>query len=123
MKTVTEFINLAKDRKTYDDQKKRRFHRLGKAVMKTIVKELGLPEGTYSVRSNMGGSAVSGEIILHANRFYVQFYQTAFLGDHFLYRDCNGQDDYTGGRNMFYPYDKLEDLGGFVKILRKIANI
>ena len=123
MKTVTEFVTLATDRKVYDDQKKRRFHRLGKAIMKTIVKELGLPEGTYSIRSKTGGCTVSGEVILHANRFYVQFYQTAFLGDHFLYRDCKGQDDYTGGQNRFYPYSKLEDIGDFVKVIKKLAGI
>ena len=123
MKTTTEFIKLATDKKVYDDQKKRRFHRLGKALMRTIVKELGLPEGSYTIRSNMGGCTVSGEVILHANKFYVQFYQSAFLGDHFLYRDCNGQDDYTGGPNRFYNYSKLEDLGDFVKILRKLTGI
>jgi hypothetical protein len=123
MKTVDEFVDLVSERIAYDDQKKRKFHRLGKAVLKLVAKELGLTEGLYEIRSNKGGTAVSGEVILHHNRFYIQFYQTAFLGNCFLYRECDGQDDYCGKTNFFYKYEDLRDLGGFVQKIRKLTGI
>ena len=124
MKTLDEFVKIATDKIAYDEEKKRKFHRLGKAVLKLVAKELGLGEGTYAIRSNKGGTTISGEVILHHNRFYVQFYQTAFLGDCFLYRACDGMDDYCGkGPNFFCKYQDLKDLGGFARKIRRLTGI
>ena len=122
MKTLNEFIQIATDRVAYDDAKKRRFHRLGKAVMRMIVRELGLGESEYSISSNMGGMAVSGEVILHSDHLYVQFSQSAFLHDAFMYRTCDGRKDFCGGMNHWYKYSKLEDLSDFVGKLKELSG-
>ena len=122
MRTIDSFIQIATDKLAYDDVKKRKFHRLGKAVMKMIVKELGLSESEYTIRSNTGGVAVSGEVILHTDRVYVQFSQSAFLLDSFMYRACDGRDDFCGAGNHWYKYSKLEDLKDFVNKLKELGG-
>ena len=37
---------------------KKTFHRLGKTILKQLAEDLGLPAGSYDVRSCLGGSAV-----------------------------------------------------------------
>jgi hypothetical protein len=122
MNTVQEFAKLATDSIAYDETKKRRFHRLGKAVLKLITQELGLSKSEYTIRSNMGGVAVSGEVILHTDRVYVQFSQSAFLLDSFMYRACDGKDDFCGAGNNWYKYSQLGDLKDFVSKLRKVGG-
>ncbi len=56
----------------YDDVRKREFHRLARRQLGLLAKALDLPSGSYDLRSNMAGIAVSGEITLHAERIYVQ---------------------------------------------------
>ena len=49
----------------YEPERKRRFHAAARARLCKLAAELGLPAGSYDLRSNQGGVAVSGEIILH----------------------------------------------------------
>ena len=85
------------------------YHRLGKQVLRAIAKEMGLQSGTYDIRSNLGGTAVAGEVTLHSDNIYIQFCEP-MNGLEVLYRSCNGRKDYSGGRNNWMRYDDLCDL-------------
>lgn len=77
-------------------------HKDGAKFLKALAKELGLQPGQYSVRSNVAGIAVSGEVTLHADHLYVQLQESlSGPGLHLLYRSCRNQKDYTGGQNHF----------------------
>ena len=88
--------------------RKNKFHRLAKAVAKSVAKALGFDKGTYSIRSNAGGRLVSGEVILHSESLYIEF-SVDYLYRQFLYRTCKGTTDYTGGRNHWMEYWTLGD--------------
>ena len=95
----------------YDADAKAAFHSTGRARMRALAKALNLAPGTYDVRSNQGGIAVSGEVTLHAENVYVQASQSsmgASMG--ILIRTCEGRRDYTGGHNNFAPLDALNDI-------------
>ena len=96
---------------SYEPDRKRRFHATARARLKHLAAALGFTPGTFEVRSNQGGVAVSGEIILHHLCVYVQIYQPATRADSgILIRTCDGRRDYTGGRNHFAPLRLLNDL-------------
>lgn len=50
---------------SYNDDAKRQFASKGKKVLKALAEFMGLVKGTYDIRWNPGGIAVSGDIILH----------------------------------------------------------
>lgn len=77
------------------------FHVEGKKFLRDLAKEIGIPSGEYDIRSNKGGMAVSGEVTLHADRLYVQLYESAIApGVSILFRSCKSRGDYTGGQNF-----------------------
>lgn len=109
MKNIQALVDLVCcTRLDYNENAKKEFHRLGKLVARKIAKDLGLVKGTYSISSNMGGIAVSGEITLHAQDIYIQFSQNTFL-NLFMYRYCNGPKDFTGGINRWMHWKQLLD--------------
>ena len=61
----------------YDAAQKRVFHSTARARLRRLAGELGLAPGSYDLRSNQGGIAVSGEITLHHEQVYVQVSQSA----------------------------------------------
>jgi hypothetical protein len=96
---------------TYDDAQKRNFHLSGRKHLKALATALGFEPGSYDVRSNQGGVAVSGEVTLHHERIYVQICQPATGWDTgILIRTCQGRNDYTGGPNHFAPLSMLDDI-------------
>jgi hypothetical protein len=66
-----------KKRVAYDPGAKRQFHRHAQRQLKLLAAALDLTEEEYDLRSNEGGIAISGEIILHADWLYVQVSQSA----------------------------------------------
>ncbi len=95
----------------YNDAQKRSFHATGRKRLKALATALGLEAGTYDVRSNLGGIAVSGEATLHGENIYVQICQPATGWDSgILIRTCQGRKDYTGGANHFAPLSRLDDI-------------
>lgn len=93
----------------YNDAQKRRFHITGRTRLKALAAELGLAPGSFDVRSNLGGIAVSGEVILHSQNLYVQICQPATgANTGILIRTCKGRQDYTGGTNNFGPLSLLD---------------
>lgn len=90
--------------------KKDAFHKQGKAFMRKLAEALSLDKGTFDVRSNMGGIAVSGEITLHGESIYVQLDESCIhTGCSIMFRTCKGRDDCTGGSNNFIAVNDLLD--------------
>ena len=95
----------------YNDAQKRSFHLQGRKRLKALADALGFESGSYDLRSNRGGVAVSGEVTLHYDRLYVQICQPATGWDRgILIRSCEGRKDYSGGRNHFAPLSWLDDI-------------
>lgn len=98
----------------YDDRAKRLFHSRARSQLRRLAAALGLSPGSYDLRSNPAGIAVSGEITLHTERLYVQAAQLDMGHDNgILFRTCKGRKDYVGGPNNFASLDLLnspEDL-------------
>lgn len=81
---------------SYNDAVKEGFKKASTKALRQIAKSLNLAPGTYDIRFNAGGIAVSGDAILHHEKFYIN------LNDgQFYWRTCNGRKDYTGGMNRF----------------------
>lgn len=97
---------------------KDKFHSMGRARLRAIAKEMDLAPGTFDVRSNKAGPAVTGEVTLHAERFYLQI--GGSCGRTVLLRRCKGRRDYCGGRNFFLP---LELLNNVSEMARHCCNV
>ena len=105
----------------YDAAQKRRFHSTASARLRKLAIELGLPVGSYDLRSNQGGIAVSGEVTLHHEAVYIQVSQPATGWDTgVLIRTCRGRRDYTGGPNTFAPLSMLDDIPGLAARVRVV---
>src|SRR5260370_472348 len=88
----------------YDPEVKQRFHTAARARLRQLATTLGFPSGSFDLRSNPGGIAVSGEITLHHEDVYIQVCQPATGTDSgILIRSCQGRRDYTAARNHFSP--------------------
>jgi len=92
----------------YDEHAKRLFHSRARSQLRRLATALDLSPGSYDLRSNRAGIAVSGEITLHTERLYVQVSQSV-MGDAngILFRTCKGRKDYVGGSNNFASLDLL----------------
>jgi hypothetical protein len=94
----------------YDDTRKREFHRLARRQLGLVAKALQVPVGSFDLRSNRAGIAVSGEITLHADHLYVQVSQPfGGFDSGILIRTCEGRKDYIGGPNNFASLDLLHE--------------
>jgi hypothetical protein len=103
----------------YDDAAKRAFHSRARRQLKQLADALGLAPGSFDIRSNPGGIAVSGEATLHADHLYVQASQPPTAQDTgILFRTCQDRKDYHGGPNNFASLEFLnwpEDLARRIK--------
>lgn len=110
---------------SYNEGAKQMFHKYGKSVLRDIAARLNLKPGTYEVRSNMGGIAVSGEVTLHCETLYVQFSQfSTGCGQQFMFRSCKGLKDYTGGANQWAHYSDLaSDEKSIIYGLKKAGDL
>ncbi|MBC8737082.1 hypothetical protein F6X40_09705 [Paraburkholderia sp. UCT31] len=107
--------------------RKAEFHKDGAKFLRSLAAELELPKGSYDVRSNLGGIAVSGEVTLHHERLYMWMQES--LGSRgrviLTYRSCEGRKDYSGGRNNDVYVANLADpdrLEEFLSRCRSILN-
>ena len=89
----------------------------GRRVLRQLAKELGLEKGTFDIRKNAGGSAVSGESTLHGEWIYVQLGQSC-TGLGFMWRYCTGRKDYTGMSNNWASWKELLDLPKLAKKMK-----
>jgi len=108
----------------YDPEAKRAFHTQARRKLKQLADTLGLPPGSYDLRSNAGGIAVSGEATLHADRLYVQASQPATGHDTgILFRTCQGRKDYYGGPNNFASLDLLNRPEELVRRIKEACHV
>jgi hypothetical protein len=108
--------------------KKETLHTSGRSFLRGLAKELGMADGSFDVRSNKAGIAVSGEVTLHSDQLYVQLSESCMGrgGISLLYRNCAGRRDCVGGMNNFIDAAQLQDgaYSGFVakcKVLMETA--
>jgi hypothetical protein len=105
----------------YAPDQKRRFHASARARLRKLAVALGFAPGTYDLRNNEAGIAVSGEITLHHERVYIQVSQPSMGYDSgILIRRCEGRRDYTGGRNHFAPLWLLDDIPALAGRVRAV---
>jgi hypothetical protein len=109
---------------SYNEQHKRRFHTTARSRLKKLAAELGLKPGSYDLRSNRAGIAVSGEITLHHDRIYIQVGQFGLSSGHgILIRTCRGRRDYTGGPNHLVALTMLDDIPALAAAVCAITGI
>lgn len=102
-------MNLTVGSASYNETAKNQFKRESMALLRKVVKLLGLKKGTYDLRYNPAGIACSGDAILHTDNFYVSF-DLDVMG-WVLVRTCKGRKDYTGGPNRQYSFSELAQDG------------
>jgi len=107
----------------YDDAAKRRFHFCARSRLRRLATVLGLEPGSYDLRSNLAGIAVSGEITLHSDRLYVQVSQSVMGHDSILFRTCKGRKDYCGGPNNFASLDLLNRSDDLARRIREACHV
>ena len=106
----------------YDDTQKILFHSTARNRLKRLAEELGLPAGSYDLRSNKAGIAVSGEVMLHHDQVYIQVGQSCMgAGMGVLIRTCRGRRDYTGGMNNFATLALLDDIPALARRVQGIV--
>lgn len=105
--------------------KKQAFHAAARRFVKELARELHLPIGSFEVRSNLAGIAVSSEFTLHGECLYAQFSESAVChpGISALYRSCNGCHATTGGANHFVRMDELREPGRVQRWLEELRSL
>lgn len=106
----------------YNPELKKEFQFYARKAFQALVKELNLPRGSYDLRYNPGGIAVSGDVILHTDQFYVCLSQQFLGGLDIFYRRCADREDYYGGPNHWARVADLARGGGRV-LAEKIRSI
>jgi hypothetical protein len=108
----------------YDAAAKQLFHSHARSQLRRLATVLGLRPGSYDLRSNPAGIAVSGEITLHSDRLYVQASQSAMgNANGILFRTCKGRKDYVGGPNNFAPLDLLNNPEELAQRIRQRCHV
>ncbi|WP_292553763.1 hypothetical protein [Mesorhizobium sp.] len=98
-------------------------HAIARSRLKSLASELSLEPGSYDVRSNKAGIAVSGEITLHHERAYIQVGQFGLSSGHgILIRTCKGRKDHTGGPNHLVALDMIDDIPALAAAVRAITG-
>ena len=109
---------------TGDYLDKKAFHAVARKFARQVARDLDLPKGSFTVRTNMAGDGVGGDTTLHAETFYLNFCteNPGFL--EVLYRTCAGRKDYGGGLNQWTTYQKVvAQYPDFLADLRKCGGL
>jgi hypothetical protein len=105
----------------YDPKVKRRFHTAARSRLRQLATTLCFGPGSFDLRSNLGGIAVSDEITLHHDTVYIQVCQPASGADSgILIRTCQGRRDNAGGRNCRAPVRLLNDAPALAAQVRTV---
>jgi len=122
---------------SYNAETKAEFLGIGKLIAAAIAKALKLKKGTYDIRVNPGGPAVSGDVTLHTDVFlarldefttqeqsiYVDLGRSSLGGDRFMARSCAGRKDYGGdGPNQWFSIFELDHMKKFAKSLAQLPR-
>lgn len=123
--TTKQFIQTAQfsDINGYSDEAqtiKSAWLYAGRSICRKLAKELGLEKGSFDVRVNPAGVAISGDIHLHGEFVYVAISQSCVKG--FYWRFCDGKKDYCGKQNRWESFEVLNDLPAFAKKILSFEN-
>jgi len=101
------------------------FHRAGKAFLRKVAQELGLQPSEYSLRNNLAGIAVSGEVTLHTDDLYIQLHESCVGsgGVSVLFRGCDSRKDCCGHQNNFASMQRLAEEGEQERFMRHLEDI
>lgn len=103
------------------------FHREGRRVLREVAKRLGLAPGSFTIRSNMGGVAVCGEVVLHSDKLYINLAAEGHPSNRtFWFRRVSGRpakrgERYFSGPNHHMTFGALTDLDEAVKHFQEAA--
>lgn len=104
----------------YDEPAKRLFHSEGRAAMRRLAEALGMEEGSYDIRTNKAGPAVSGEITLHGETLWVQLSLGPFGPDREVcFRKVQDRQDHIGERNCWASVRELVEPDRFAARIRR----
>jgi len=105
---------------SYDEAAKHIFHREGRQAMHRLAEALDLEQGSYDVRSDKGGVAISGDITLHGEEVWVRL-SLGYLGPNHevAFRRVKGRKDHFGDRNRWASVNELLAPHRFADRLRK----
>lgn len=104
----------------HDEPAKRLFHSEGRTAMRRLADALELDEGSFDIRSNKGGPAVSGEVTLHGEDVWVQLSLGLFgPGREVCFRKVRGRGDHLGDRNLWASVRELVDPERFAVRIRR----
>jgi hypothetical protein len=107
----------------YDEERKLQFHRIARRQLALLANTLDLPSGSFDLRSNKAGIAVSGEVTLHGERIYVQASQPfGGFDTGILIRTCKGRKDYVGGPNNFASLDLLHEPEKLARMVQTVMH-
>lgn len=71
-----------------------------------------------SIRSNVGGMAVSGEVIYHSADMYIELSEGCMMPDvRMMYRSCKSEKDYIGNTNHFVNMKGLVSEAGQARLI------
>jgi hypothetical protein len=108
---------------------KLKFHREGKQFLRLLAAELDLSASTkpFSISSNRGGVAVSGEVTLHSDDLYVQLHESCVgrQGVSVLFRSCSSRKDFCGNRNHTVRMENIQTeaaQASFIANLKDLIN-
>jgi hypothetical protein len=102
-------VVLARCGVAYDAEAKRAFHTEARKALRLLADALRLSADGFDLRICAGGPAVAGEVILHADRLYVQVSVGSFGGHDVLFRRCRDRSDFCGERNHWARIEELLD--------------
>lgn len=94
--SIQSVMDSAKN-SSYNEGVKELYRKRGQKWIRQLAKALCLEKKDYDVRWEAGGIAVSGDITLHHEKFYIQINEFGVY-----WRACRGRKDYTGGPNRWF---------------------
>lgn len=100
------------------------FHRVARKYLRRLAQALALPKGSYTIHSNQGGIAVSGEVYLHGEHLHLWVEQSCVGPAErvVFYRGCHGQKDYTGMQNHTAVATTLVDTSLMAALCRNVIE-
>ncbi len=116
-------VALAHKGVSYDEPAKKLFHSDGRKALKRLADALCLADGSYDLRSNKGGIAVSGEVILHGEEIYLQLGLGIGSGREVMFRRVAGRKDYCGDRNHWAAINELLEPDRFAARIRRELHL
>lgn len=104
----------------YDEPAKRLFHSEGRLALRRLADALGLEDGSFDIRSNKAGPAVSGEITLHGEALWIQLSLGPFGPDRAVcFRKVRDRQDHIGERNYWASVRELVEPERFAARIRR----